>query len=158
MADEDGSASPYAPGASQVAGGLLDGQAKAVERVGEGMLKSAKPSARFLLKRIPGAPALVFDLADVAMSPNKTRAWFGLAGGLAGGAAGGALGAAAGGVNAPIGAAVGSAFGQGVGERIYDDHAARIDRIVSDPRGEIDNDLDATKQWMNDRWRHIAGQ
>ena len=101
----------------QIAGGLLDGQEEAVKAAGEGMLRQAKPMTRFILKRISGQPALVFNAAEVASAPNKTRAAFGVLGGLVGGAAGGALGTAARGVNAPIGAALGSTFGENVANR-----------------------------------------
>jgi phage tail tape-measure protein len=143
--DESDGSSPGSPTKSQVAGGILDGQGEAVNQAGEGMLKMARPGTRFILKRVPGAPALVFDAADFAASPNKTRTAFGIAGGFVGAAAGGALGTAAGGVNAPIGAAAGSTFGQGIGEQIYDEHQAAID-----------HDVDATKRWMADRWRQLT--
>lgn len=61
----------------QMVGGLLDGQAEAVKQADEGMLRQAKPMTRFVLKKIPGAPAMVFDAAEVMSAPNKTRAAFG---------------------------------------------------------------------------------
>lgn len=134
---EDDEAAQLTP--QQVAGGFLDGQGEAIKQAGEGMLKAARPATRFILKRIPGLPALVFDAGEIATAKNKTRAAFGAVGGLVGGVAGGALGTAAGGVNAPIGAALGSTFGENVGEQIYDEHAKDID------------------QWMRDRWRDLGG-
>ena len=136
---DDGEASGDVLTGAQVSGGLLAGHEEALTRVGDQMLRRARPMTRFLVKRIPGAPALVFNATELANAPNRTRSAFGLVGGALGGAAGGALGAAAGGVNAPIGAALGSTFGENVGEQIYDEHAKDIDR------------------WMRDRWRELGG-
>lgn len=146
MADEN-SGEGGAPSQSQIAGGFLDGQAEAVTDLGEKMLKGAPRGARFVMKKIPGAPALVFDAVDLATAPDKLRSLAGIAGGALGGAAGGALGTAAGGINAPIGAAVGSAWGQKLGQDFYDQHA-----------DEIHRGLDATKQWVRDREADLANR
>ncbi|HZZ70436.1 MAG TPA: hypothetical protein VFE18_19880 [Phenylobacterium sp.] len=126
--DDDDEANSVLPTKPQAVSGGLDGIAEAINTAGEPMLEAASPVTRFILKRIPGAPALVFDAADWAKAPNKTRATVGLVGGLVGGAAGGAMGAAAGGVNAPIGAALGSAYGEKLGDQLYDEHSAFFDR------------------------------
>jgi hypothetical protein len=140
MAEEANDLTP-----TQLAGAGLQGQAEAVGHFSDRMLKYAKPMTRFLLKRIPEAPALVFDVSQAVTPPNKIRGAFGLAGVVLGGTAGGAFGTLAGGVNAPIGAAMGATFGENIGEQIYDEHAQDIDHAVG-----------ATKQWMRDRWRRLS--
>jgi hypothetical protein len=166
--DDDDPSSSYAPDRAQVAGGLLEGQAKAVEEAAGGMLKAARPTTRFILKRIPGAPALVYDIAEIARAPNKTRAVFGAVGGTLGGLGGAALGTAAGGVNAPIGAAIGATAGEGIGEQIYDEHRAAIDGFV-DPRvaaarlaaqdadTAIRQGFGGVSSWLRARGEQIAG-
>ena len=136
---------------SQIGGGMLEGVHKIVDAAGEHILKDAKSVTRFVLKRIPGAPAFVYDVTQLATAPNKTRTAFGLAGGFVGGAAGGALGTAAGGVNAPIGAALGSTFGENVGEQIYDDHRKAIDRFVDPKVQALRDGLGSTGDWLTTR-------
>ena len=141
---------------SQVGGGMLDGAKEIMEQAGEHMLKDAKPVTRFVLKKIPGAPAAVYDVAQFATAPNKTRAAFGLAGGVLGGAAGGALGTAAGGVNAPIGAALGSTFGENVGEQIYDENAKAIDGFVDPKVRALREGLGSMTDWLKTRQQLLA--
>lgn len=125
--------------------GLLKGHDRALDDIAKTMLKTAPERVRFVLKRIPGAPGLVYDVASLATSKDKARTLFGMAGGALGATAGGALGAAAGAVGAPIGAAVGGAAGDEIATEFYDDHKDAIHRRIA-----------ATKRWITDREAYLA--
>src|SRR5689334_4280086 len=129
-----------------VTGGLLKGHDRAMEDVAEAMLKAAPGRVRFVLKRLPGAPGLVYDAASLAASKDKARTPVGMVGGTVGAMAGGALGAAAGGVGAPIGAAVGGGAGDEIATEFYDDHKDAIQRQIA-----------ATKRWIADREAYLTG-
>ena len=144
-------------GQGLVKDGILEGPAEMMKEAGGPMLKAAKPGARFVLKRIPGAPAMVYDLAEFATSPNKTRAGFALAGGVLGSMAGGGLGTLAGGVNAPIGAVVGSAMGEHVGEQIYDENRQAIDGFVDPKVAATKHAIDAATHSLQGGWRQLFG-
>ncbi|MEO8113917.1 MAG: hypothetical protein ABI655_06025 [Phenylobacterium sp.] len=143
MVDERRPGGP--PSGEQIAGGFFAGHDKAWKMLGERMLRGGSKAVRIVAKRVPGAPGLVYDIANFAHAEDKPRALAGIVGGSLGAVAGGALGAAAGGINAPIGAAVGSTFGERIGEDLYDAHA-----------DEIRQKLEATKRWMAERQAELA--
>jgi len=156
VAEKDGT--PGAPSKGAIAGGLLDGTAEAIKRVGEPMIKSAPGAARFVLKRIPEGPGYVYDIASAAGEPDKLRGAFGVAGSVLGTVGGAALGGAAGGVNAPIGAALGSAFGDEIGKEIYDQNRDQIRGAANRIEDGIRRGLGDIGNRMNHRWDQVPGR
>jgi phage tail tape-measure protein len=111
------------PPAEPLAGAMLAGHDKALGMAADRMLKAAPKTTRYVLKRVPGLPGLVYDAATLATANDKRRELVGMAGGALGAVAGGALGAATGPaapVAAPLGAAAGSAAGEQLAEALYD--------------------------------------
>jgi len=102
------------------------------------MLKDAPRTARYVLRKIPGAPGFIYDAATLATSKDRLRTGLGIAGGAAGAAAGGAIGG-------PVGAALGSAAGEAGTEWVYD-HRDELARKAAD-----------TAQWMKARTAQVAG-
>lgn len=113
----------------KIAGGVLAGQAAFVDQAGERMLRTAPRLGRIVAKGIPGAPGLVFDLANYATAKDKGRARAELIGQVAGGALGSWGG--------PVGVAVGSTAGAFAGEYLYDHK-------------------DDIQGWMDRRWNDLA--
>lgn len=112
------------------AGGMIKGVEETLGRASKEMLREAPKRARFVLKRAPGAPGLVYDVATLVTAKDKMRKVVG----IAGSAAGGALGAGAGlltgpgpAVASPLGAAAGSALGESAAEALYDNRLAIAD-------------------------------
>jgi len=132
---EDAAHEGYAPAAGT---GALKGAESLLQDAGKAMLKDAPRRTRYVLRRIPGAPGLIYDIANFATAKDKLRAGVGIAGGVVGGFAGEAAG--------PVGAAVGSAAGEAGAEWLYDHHD-ELARKVAD-----------TAQWMKERGLHVAGQ
>jgi hypothetical protein len=121
-----------------VPGGLLDIPKRIIGQAGKAMLKEAPKVTRFVLKKIPGVPGFVADVADFATAKDKWRAGLGLAGGVLGGVAGEALDPLGGGV-------AGGMAGEAGAKWVYDHHA------------ELQQKAAATAQWMKDRAAQVAG-
>ena len=144
----------------KVANGLLAGHEKAMEMVGDHMLRAAPKMTRFVVKKIPGAPGLVYDFAQIAAAKpeDKVRQTFGAVGGFLGSAGGGGLGMLTGPaapVAAPVGAAVGGAIGEDIGTDIYDRNKAVIDRGVATIAAPIQRAGSATAEDYHDAHRKL---
>lgn len=130
----------------------FDVQREVVSGVGKKMA-AGKGAARFVVRRIPGAPGLVLDAAEVATAKDPLREFVGVLGGGAGGLAGGALGTATGPaapITVPIGAVAGSMAGEEFAEAMYDRHAEGVKRALREGLGSAD-------QWIKARNADLAG-
>src|SRR5262245_25830449 len=107
--ESDSSDETYAPALGT---GALEGARELMTTAGASMLKDAPRVTRYVLKKIPGVPGFIADVADLATAKDKTRSLVGIGGA--------ALGGAIGEVGGPIGAGAGAAAGQAGGEWIYD--------------------------------------
>jgi hypothetical protein len=140
----------------KVAAGLLAGHDKALDMVSDRMLHAAPKATRFVAKRIPGAPGLVYDVVQIAAAKpeDRMRQTFGAIGGALGSAGGGGLGMLTGPaapVAAPLGAAVGGALGEDIGTDIYDRNKAVIDDGVDAARRRLED----TARWMKARTAQV---
>jgi len=134
--------------AGELAAGMMLGtHGQLMDAAAKKLLQDAPKAARFVLKKIPGAPGFVYNAAQLFTSDQPLRTAAGIGGGIAGGAAGGALGAAAGGVNAPIGAVLGGAAGEHVATSAYDDYYAQH-------RAQLDD----MNRWIVARRKELLGR